>query len=431
MVGMKKTKQVITMCLLFAMLTTFMVGCKSSDNTSSTSSAPVTLTFIHWGTSQAPAMKAVAAGFHKKYPNITIDVESTPWAEYFTKLDAAANGGSMPDIMWMHPNNFIRYAKAGMLLDVTNKVTKDARFKWSNFPDSLVKLYKYSGKSYAVPKDYDTAALWYNKTLFDQKGIAYPDGTWDWNKLSTVAKQLTDPSKGIYGFVSPNDAQQDYDAFIYQNGGYPINADKTKSGWDSSETIAAMKFALSFSLVDKTSPTQAQFANTDPETYFESGKAAMGIFNSSYVVDYISNDYTKKNCDVTEIPHGIKKATIINGLGYAISAKTKHPAEAVEYLEYLSSKEGSDIISNNGGAIPANTSADENWFQSRSTFKGIKIFQNMISNSVLWPTNWEGYSAYSQDETDITTKMYAGQISVEDGCKQLAQKMNAAIASIK
>ncbi|WP_153057392.1 extracellular solute-binding protein, partial [Streptococcus suis] len=91
--------------------------------------------------------------------------------------------------------------------------------KLANFPDGLNEIYNINGKQYAIPKDFDTIGLWYNKKLFDEAGIPYPDDTWDWNKLKEVAKKLTKPDGSQYGFGAGLSNQEGYYNFIYQNGG--------------------------------------------------------------------------------------------------------------------------------------------------------------------------------------------------------------------
>lgn len=44
----------------------------------------------------------------------------------------------------------------------------------------------FTGKT----KDYDTIGLWYNKIMFDEAGISYPDETWIWDTLAEAAKKL-------------------------------------------------------------------------------------------------------------------------------------------------------------------------------------------------------------------------------------------------
>ena len=55
------------------------------------------------------------------------------------------------------------------------------------------------GKQNAVPTFVDYWILYYNKELFEQKGVAYPKSM---DEIVTAAQKLTDAAKGVYGFVS-------------------------------------------------------------------------------------------------------------------------------------------------------------------------------------------------------------------------------------
>ncbi|MDI6617097.1 MAG: sugar ABC transporter substrate-binding protein [Clostridiales bacterium] len=426
---MRNVKKLLVMVLCLTMISTYLVGCSSSGSKQG-SGGKTTITYAIWDKNQEPGMKAMADQFMKENPNIIVKVEVTSWEQYWTKLEAAAKGGSLPDVFWMHSNNFLKYAKGNMLMDLTEKIANSSLVKNSDFPEGLVKLYTLNGKQYAIPKDYDTIGLWYNKKLFDAKGIKYPDETWDWNKLREVAKQLTDTKAGVWGFLSPVDTQEITYDLMYQNGGYPISDDRTKSGYDMPESIAAIKFAVDLSLVDKVSPKQTQFTNTSAAQYFESGKAAMGYFGSWMTSEFFANDYTKKNCDVTVLPKGVKRASIYNGLGNAISAKTKHPNEAWKFDEYLGTEEANKIQSQYGSAIPAYKNMTEGWIEH---FKGfnVKAYPDMLSYAVLFPNNWEGMSTFFQQETDGLNAIYGEKTTVEQGAKDLAAKMNADIEATK
>ena len=80
----------------------------------------VTITFAFWDTNQEPGMKAIAEAYMAEHPNVTVETQVTPWSEYWTKLEAAAQGGALPDVFWMHSNQFFKYVSAGMLLDLTD-----------------------------------------------------------------------------------------------------------------------------------------------------------------------------------------------------------------------------------------------------------------------------------------------------------------------
>ena len=64
----------------------------------------------------------------------------------------------------------------------------------------ITELYTYDGSYYEIPKDYDTIALWYNKTMFDAAGLSYPDATWTWDDLYNAAVKLTKKDGSQYGF---------------------------------------------------------------------------------------------------------------------------------------------------------------------------------------------------------------------------------------
>ena len=74
-------------------------------------------------------MRAIADAFTAKNPNIKVKVEVTDWDNYWTKLEAGATGGALPDVFWMHSNNFVKYASSGMLMDITDKIKNSKDYK--------------------------------------------------------------------------------------------------------------------------------------------------------------------------------------------------------------------------------------------------------------------------------------------------------------
>ena len=78
--------------------------------------------------------------------------------------------------------------EGGILDDMTDAIaSSDIK---DNFSDTLVNNYVRDGKNYAVPKDFDTNALWYNKDLFDQAGVEYPTDDMTYDDLVALATEL-------------------------------------------------------------------------------------------------------------------------------------------------------------------------------------------------------------------------------------------------
>lgn len=406
----------IATALIFALciLTFALAGCSAGN---SGSSKNVTLKFAIWDSTQKDGMEQIAKKFESKNPNIHVKVEVTPWDQYWPKMQAAGSGSSMPDVLWMHPDDVYTFAEGGKIMDLTSET--NGKIDLNKFPKNINANFNIGGKQYAIAKDYSTFGLWYNKALFDEKGISYPNDTWTWDTLKTVAAKITDKSKGIYGFLAENSAQNCYYQFIWQNGGDIINSTDTKSLYDDAKTIGAMDYIADF-VKKGYSPTPSQFANTNAAKYFESGKGAMLIAGSWNCNEFTTTSGLK--CDVAPLPKGTQRASLCGGMGYSVSASTKHPTEAIKFLEYISGQEANDIQASSGAAIPAYDGTQQGWV---SKFPGIKAQVFVDASKYGHSSQYcESHSNWSDDENTITNKILSGELSAEDGCKQLAQKVN-------
>ncbi|WP_165977689.1 extracellular solute-binding protein [Nonomuraea diastatica] len=56
----------------------------------------VTLSYGVWDATQQAVMQELAAEFTRTHPNTAINVQLTPWADYWTKLKAAVSAARRP-----------------------------------------------------------------------------------------------------------------------------------------------------------------------------------------------------------------------------------------------------------------------------------------------------------------------------------------------
>jgi multiple sugar transport system substrate-binding protein len=390
---------------------------------SADSGADVTLSYALWDPNQVSAMKADAAAFHTQHPNITVNVQQTDYADYFTKLKTAVSGGAAPDVFWMNGPNFQLYASNGVLAPIDDVITSN-NIDLGNYPKAMVDLYNFKGKQYGIPKDFDTVGVWYNKTLFDAAGVAYPKPNWTWADFQAAAKKLTDPSKGIYGIGAELEGQEYYYNTIYQAGGYVISPDGKKSGYDDPNTIKGLQFWTDL-IKDKVSPDLKTMTDTTPLSMFESGKTAMYWGGSWDAAEFGKNDYTKDKVDVAPLPTGAKQAVIIHGLANVISAKTAHPKEAGEFVAYLASKDAADTLAA-AGVIPAFNGTQSTWLAKYPEFH-LQYFLDELPYAVPYPIS-QNTAAWNEAETKYLTMAWSGQEDVAQAAKQLADAMNADLA---
>ena len=337
------------------------------------------ITFAFWDGNQQDGMQALADAFVAQHPGVTINLSVTPWDSYWQVLGAAAEGG-MPDVFWMHSNNFVDFAKKGILMDCTDL------YDPANFPAGISEVFRWDGKQLGVPKDFDTIALVYNKDLFDAAGVAYPDDTWNWDSLVAAAQKLT--SGDVYGFAAPaNEDQSGYLVTVYQAGGHTVNFGDKESGYTDPKTIQGVQFWIDLQKKYKVSPTQEQLTEMSHHDYFKSGKAAMVFLGSWEIKGYIAAmEELGQSFDVAILPMGPtgERATIYNGLTYCGYEGTPQPEIVKSFLTFLGTKEAAEIMGASGAAIPAYQDTQASWYNNFSNFN-VKAYPEMIAYGVQYP----------------------------------------------
>lgn len=395
---------------------------KKSEEASADVSKDVKLKFQIWDTYQQEGMEDMAKAYHEKHPNVTIEVQTINWDEYWTKLEASANSNSLPDIFWMHTNEFSRYAEAGLLADMTDLYEDvEENHYGKHFEEGLVNNVTYEGKIYGVPKDFDTIALLYNKDIFDEAGVEYPDSTWTWETLKENAGKIYEKT-GIYGFLAPLEDQAGYLPSIYQAGGYLINEDKTASGFNEKGTIKGLSEWISWQTDYKWGANQATLTENDYKEIFMSGKAAM-CYIGSWMISTYYNDYKDLNWDLAVLPKcddpvaGDGRATIYNGLSYATPAEGKNVEAAKEFIKFMGSEEGMKIASKSGCAIPAYEGTENAWFDQYQG-KNVKVFVDMMEYGVQFPYT-KSKAEWHDRVTAELLEVYNGKKTIEAVCEEL------------
>ncbi|MDO5732330.1 MAG: sugar ABC transporter substrate-binding protein [Eubacteriales bacterium] len=377
-----------------------------------------------WDSNQEPGLRKIIDKYASE-KGIDYEISIVDWNNYWTKMESAAAGGQLPDVFWMHSNESQRYMAAGLLLPMNQRI-EEKGIDLSKYPGDILKLYEYEGEQYALPKDIDTIALAYNKKLFDEKGIAYPDETWDYAKFEEVANALTDKEKGIYGFFSaPSNNQAGYYNAIYSAGGFVCDRETKKSGFDDPKTVEAMDVFVR--LAQTAMPSLAEMAETGDQNLMTSGHLAMCFHGSWVVPAFKDNEYARENLAYAVLPKwGDKRVSIFNGLGWSVFAKTEHPDEAFDLVAYLTGKEAQIEQAKLGVTMSAYEGTSDDWASSSEYFD-LTPFLKMREDMEIRPyskntVRWENRSF------ELLQDAWSGERSTEEVCKQIAEEMNSILA---
>ena len=382
--------------------------------------------YAFWDAAQQPYLEKCVEEFNKIYPDVKVTLEPNVWDEYWTKLEAGATGGSIADVFWMNGPNITKYAKGDILMPIDD-LLKDSELDTANYPQGLVELYNIDGSQYALPKDFDTIGVWYNKKIFDEAGVPYPTDDWTWEDMTETAKQLTKSDGSVYGIGAPYDTQVGIYNTIYAAGGEVISEDKKSSGYDKPETQAGIQCWIDLQKAG-VSPSEASLEETAGNIQFLSGRLGM-YWGGSWMVAQVLDSDLKDDIDVVELPSlNGKKATIIHGLGNCIYKDTKYPEAAWKWVEFLSGETANKLSAEMGAAIPALKGTAQEWIDKNPTYNLKSFITSSEEYSYPYPASvntaeWEQYQA------DNLKKAFSLEVSVEDVCKTLTEQMNEVLAN--
>jgi multiple sugar transport system substrate-binding protein len=179
----------------------------------------LTATVTFWTTNggqNLAALNGLKTLFNKTYPNITINISGQGgYPDIQTKIGDAIAAGTTPTIAYCYPDHVANYLDAGAVMNLQNFVDDPTiGFLKENEADEgyhttggvdyygaddYVQGYWNEGKAYqtsglySVPFTKSTEALYFNQTVFDQKGWNVPE-TWDqmWSLCDTIKSSYPD-----------------------------------------------------------------------------------------------------------------------------------------------------------------------------------------------------------------------------------------------
>ncbi len=227
-------------------------GSPSGDPT-----APVTITVWHGQTADAAkAMETLAAEYHTLHPNVTVTVApgASTTDELKQKIAAGFVAGTYPDVSYTYGSWAGELAQSGHILDVT-EWTKEPSVGWDGLPAAARATATVEGKVIGVPAIVGNLAVIYNKTVFDQAGVAYPKPDWTWDDFRATAKALTNPDKKVYGTAYSVAGNEDTTwhlwPLLWQNGGQILSEDGKSAAFNSEAGVKSLELLRAMAVDDK------------------------------------------------------------------------------------------------------------------------------------------------------------------------------------
>ena len=348
---------VLTCILLFSCL--LVIGITLTQ----AAEAEEKIRFSYWGqVLEVEMVQGFIADFEKQNPNIKVELEVIPWGEYSTKLLAAFAGGVAPDVIRAGVEWIPGFTTKGVYEPLDDYISGPDGIDATDIYDTFWDTTRYKGKTYLIPEGPVAWCLYYNKDIFDEEGLPYPDDTWSWDTLRDVAKKLTKDIDGDgqinrYGFqVNANEV--DFFFLLWQNGGEAWNEDRTEARFNSPAGAEALQFWQDLVYKDKAAPPANFAGGMGTDKAFMMGKAAMIVWGS-WGRAVLKDAAPEMNYGIAVLPYKKNRATGYWGAYVGVNSASKYKNSAWKWAKYFTSTEAQLEVTKLGAVLPSRKSITE------------------------------------------------------------------------
>lgn len=402
-----------------------LAACGSSDGGGSGDGGdgPVTITWNMWaGDAEAEAKleAQMAAAQAVVGDDIVIELETAPWADFFTKLNANLSSGNLACVTAMNGQRMAGYHDA--FLELGDEELATAGISADDYNEGALSVMAYDGSLYGLPYDTATMFLYYNADLFEQAGVDLPTNDWTVQDFEDAAVAVTEAT-GVKGFAVSLDEFQWLSLPMAYSGLQAVNEDMELDLTDPDFVEAAEWYAsLATDLGASDAPPTASETSWDANQ-FTAGTAAMAIDGSWNATTYTSGNDAFTG-GVVRIPAGDSGPYgVALGSGYGVAASCEHPDEALKVLGALAGPEVQEVIAEQGG-YPAQLGSQSLYFDALPAdyADGIAAafdagFENANGQRVV-----DAWTQVSESFPTELISVYTGQGSMADMLDKLQSK---------
>jgi multiple sugar transport system substrate-binding protein len=311
-----------------------------------------------------PYYQAVADAYAKTKPGVAVTILSTSLREHEQKLSAAVPTGTGPDIYDVGFNISINFIEAGLIQPNSDAI--DQYLKSGAWSKVIVDNFVRDGKSYGLPLLLSTAALYYNKALFKEAGIAGPPQTM--GEMMDDAKKLVkfDASgKMVRSGMSLRLSGQgsgiaEKFRFILEPAGGSL-IQKTASGkyhqnYDNDAGRATLQYYID---------AVQKYHVDDPKVpggadAFVAGTTGM-FFREAWVIGEIQSKNPSLDYGTVPIPSwtaGSQKKMLLQPWGIYVNGKSSQQDAAWDFLKFQSNQANNLLLTTMTGWVAARQDVD-------------------------------------------------------------------------
>ena len=337
---------------------------------------------LTWGASFQPHQGEFNDMFMERNPDIELEVIYNTWGDHNNVVPTWAAADELPDVIYVHGSRGFPWAFEGISVPLDSYTDSDEAFDVAGIWEEALRLYRFKGETHAIPYDHGPILLGYNKDLFDEAGMDYPDASWTMETLKEKALALTDLEAEIpqWGYTGecPTFVGTGGPSTLAGWGAGILNDDENQLTIDTDGAVEAVQFWVDLIHVDKSAPTPAE------SEAFEQGPWIGGRIAMANVPSWETPqlaEFAGFGWDVAPWPEGpVARATGSFGSGFSITKNSENPDHAWRFMsEYLNVEGMSFVWGESGRGSPAREAAYGSWMGSELAPEHAQFYLEALS----------------------------------------------------
>lgn len=209
-----------------------------------------------------------------------------------------------------------------------------------------------------IPQNASSLVVYYNKSVYDEFGVAYPADDWSWEQFAETASALTadrdgDGLIGTYGLsIDPSISR--FAAFIWGAGGDFVDDPVAPSALELDGEAArnGMRFLVSLGPSGRNvTPSEAKLREETDLSRFMNGRSAMFVHTRRIVPTLRAQ--TGLRWDVAPLPMGAQPANVLHSDAICMAKSSQQKEAAWSFIEFASGPEGQRALAATGRMVPS------------------------------------------------------------------------------
>lgn len=306
--------------------------------TSAASSAEAaTLRFAWWGGDNRHALtNTVVDMFQAANPGVTVTREPTDFTSYWDKLAIQTAASDQPDIMNMHVNNLVDYARKGVLAPLDPFIASGT-LDVSGLSEGFLDAGKVDGVQYMIPMGSPYMGTVFNADALAAAGLQAPNSDYTWDDFFQLLRDWAKTTGGDAPWPTLNMAQseQHFYSWLLGQGIQPFTSEG-KVGWTEADLTRWYTLWGEMLSLGATPPMDVQVeenSTTIEDSMMAKGRVLMEPRPSNQLATFAK--ILPAKLDVIGLPAGPSgPGNVMLPAGLGISTKSAYQDIAAKFISY-------------------------------------------------------------------------------------------------